>query len=218
VLEGAGRATALARVGPDLVLIATASGQVFARQDGVRGLLTVSAGLGAPVSVACVRGSPYFAIGSSEGHVLLYDMRMQCPVRRIRPSNRPAFVCAGDARTLWVTCGPYCARWDVPAGGIAHCFCAPPAHAVRCCCVADWLITAHSDHAVFASRGTAVVDMDDPLARPAVTERAGVVTANRRRCAGQHGRAIAVLKSSGAAPVSCDANGVVVVWPTPVSK
>jgi hypothetical protein len=156
-------------------------------------------------------------VGTSEGTVLLYDFRMQCPLRRTRPSNRPAIVSASDPKSFWVTCGPYAAQLNLAMDSISRTFQAAGTHAMLSCCVRDWLVTAHSDFSMFAFNGQLIVDLNNPNAVRQIRTPDRDIAVAQSHAVPRHRAPIRLLKSSpvALAPISCDTNGRLVIWPTP---
>lgn len=225
VVPGVGKVTVMEKSRTsDFLLIGTDSGHVLVKEERlpVRDLFTIPSTLGVPISIGLVPSSTYYVIGTTTGSTLLYDLRMQCPVRRMRPSNRPAIVAPCDSSSFWMTCGPFCGKFDVRMSTIQRTFSAPPAHVVSCCCIGEWLVTAHSDYSVYAynQRASFVENMNNPEIAVHVNGGGCDVRARQSMVTPLHESQIRILRSSplAVAPISCDANGVVVFWPTPVTK
>jgi hypothetical protein len=204
----------------DMLLLGTKSGMVYIKRSSMElePFFSINAGIGCPVSFAFLPLSTYYVIGTSEGTVLLYDFRMQCPLRRTRPCNRPAIVSASDSKAFWVTCGPYAAQFNVAVNSITRTFQATGTHALLSCCVKDWLVTAHSDFSLFAFNGQLVVDLNNPNAVRQIRVMDRNVTVPQSQAVSRHGAPVRMLKSSpvALAPISCDAAGRLVVWRTPI--
>ena len=225
VINGVGRVTTIEKSKTsDFLLIATESGHILVKEERrpVRQLFSLSPNLGIPISLALIPATPHYVVSTSEGNALLYDLRMQCPVRRMRPSNRPAIVAPCDPSAFWMTCGPYCAKFDVQMSAIQRTLSAPPAHAVSCCCFGDWLVTAHTDYSVYAynQKAGVVSNMNSPSSPTDFTVSGTNVRVRPSTATPLHESSIRILRSSpiASAPISCDANGVVIFWPSPVSK
>jgi hypothetical protein len=219
-IEGAGPVTAFEKSDRgDLILLGTDSGMVYMKRASleVQPFFQVSRTLGCPISFAFLPSSSYYVVGTSEGTVIVYDFRMQCPLRRTRPSNRPAFVSASDPRTFWITCGPYATQFRIAMDSISRTFQASGTHAVLACGVRDWLITAHSDFSMFAFNGQLVVDLNNPNAVKQVRQSDRDIAVVPSLAVPRHSAPIRLLKSSPVAfaPISCDAAGRLVIWPTP---
>jgi WD40 repeat protein len=203
----------------DTILIGTAEGHViFHTRMQHFNMLRLQTDLGAVSSIAFVPQTSYYTVGTAHGIVLLYDFRMQCPCRRMRLSDRPAMMAAGDPDSFWITCGPHVVKTPIPMNRIDRRFSVAQTHAIQCCCVKDWVVTAHTDHSVFAFNGKSVLNLSPPPVIQTVDDP--FVTIPPATGGAVHTAPITMLKSSPVtcAPVSCDESGKVVFWPIPCQK
>lgn len=215
VLPDAGKVTVMEK-SPErnLLMTATQSGDVFVKKDTLVKLMTINRELGEPISLSFIPNSMYYVIGTNEGNVISYDLRMQCPIRRTRPSNMPAHVCGCDSQAFWMTAGPYCAKLDVKTSSLLKYVYAPPSHVTGCCCIDDWIVTAHSDYSVYAYNQKAINMVNGILKSYQDGKKVRIVP---NAVSPVHEHPINIIKTSRltAAPITCDTSGLVVLWPTP---
>jgi hypothetical protein len=209
-----------ARIDNQHCLICNRGGQVsLLTPGGVSPFLDIPQRLGYSVSLCTVPKTNYFVIGTSEGTALLYDFRMQCPVRRMRACNRSALVCSNDALGFWMSCGRYIAKFDVHMDSLVRTVCVKGTHVTGCCCVKDWCVTCHTDYSVFGfNERRGLFDMERG-SRAVLDGRGseGNVIGERSCVLPRHeGRMLCLKSLEGLeAPVSCDVNGRLVFWPLP---
>jgi hypothetical protein len=216
-----GRVTAITRSPTaDVLLVGTDAGRIFLHTlTGTSDFLQMPRRLGGVSSLSFVPQTSYYTIGTREGVALLYDFRMQCPLRRMRASDRPAMIAVADPDSFWMTSGPHAAKFPVTMNQITRGFSVSQTHAIQCCCVKDCVITAHSDYSVFAFNGRSAVNLSSPTAVIHTGEEP-FVAIPRPTGGSLHTAPITILKSSpvGAAPISCDLSGKIVFWSTPLLK
>lgn len=185
-------------------------------------LLQIGTKLGSPTSIVEMPNSSNYVISTDSGNVLIYDMRIQTPLKRFRASNRPAIVVPSDSYNFWMTCGPYCSKFDTTSLMIKQSISSGSSHVVGCCCFNDWLVTAHTDLSVLALNDKNVINLNSPKYKPAVNfidiDKRYLKVNFDNNVVPIHEHPIKTIKASPTvqAAVSSDANGRIILWATPV--
>jgi hypothetical protein len=219
--DGGGRVTCLSRLDSKRLLICLENGQTCIMSgNSISPFINVPPTLGQIVSLCMIPKSSYYVMGSSEGNALLYDLRMQCPVRRMRACNRPAHVTAPDGSGFWLTCGPYMAKFDIHMNNIIRTLTIKGTHVTGCCCVRDWVLTSHSDYSVFGFGRRGLFNLEcagKAVIEPKEGEMNLVVEENYVIPRHEH-KIIGLKNCSGLnTPMSWDEGGRLVLWSLPLS-
>ncbi|OHT02074.1 hypothetical protein TRFO_07247 [Tritrichomonas foetus] len=218
--------TALSRFeSNDYVFFGLKNGDIYfntplSQKDSLH-IISIGENLGAPISIVEMPNSPNFVISTNEGNAIIYDMRIQTPLKRFRACNRPAYVVPCDSSNFWMTCGPFCTKFDIKNLQIKQAISCSSSHVVGCCCVGDWVITAHTDLSMFAvNEKASVVNLNTPNGMLSYRKSDKFIKINPGDSVPLHEHQINCIKASPTiqAAVTSDISGRMIMWATPVSK
>ena len=181
-------------------------------------LLHINTNLGSPMSIVEMPNSSNFIISTDEGNVIIYDKRIQTPIKRFRPSNRPGYVVPYDSSLFWITCGPFCAKIHIGTLEIKQAISVASSHVVCCCPVGDFVITAHTDLSVFAvNDNNKVYNMNSPNSLFSFRRQSNQIIINPNNNAPLHEHPINCIRPSPNVQtvVSSDPSGRLIMWATP---
>lgn len=111
----------------DLMILSTNNGEIyFYNNSQLEHRFNVNSKLGKPMSLSGVKNSTHYVIGTNEGMVLLFDLRMQSLVSRFHFSNFPAKVSQSVFPEFSVSSGPFGLTFNYALNEIKKCFSIPP--------------------------------------------------------------------------------------------
>lgn len=207
------------------VFIALETGDIITKnkESVYQKLMTINSGLGIPHCICQIPNTPKYVIGTTSGTAILYDTRMQFPIRRIRATNFPANISQIDQFSFGITCGPFAAIFDSEMSRVIKGLSAPPSHVLSMCSYNKSIITAHSDYSMYSwnfDQQESVSNLGDISASTLWSNDGIYMNLKQSNVMPLHDSPISFLKPSptSASVLSCSISGKILITPLPVVK
>lgn len=184
-------------------------------------LIQIGEKLGSPISIVEMPDSPNYIISTDEGNAIIYDMRIQTPLKSFRASNRPARISPYSSDQFYITCGPYLTKIDIKSLTVKQLISCGASHAIDCCCFDDWIVSAHTDLSVIALNDKMVINLNEPHKRmPLKQKDAAVIRVNPNNVVPLHEHKIVSIKACPTiqSVVTTDISGRMILYATPIAS
>ena len=201
-----------------LLFIIFNDGDIYCKKDGDLPFFffNIPLSFGKVFSIISLPNTTKCIIGTTEGHIFLYNLKYRCPLLHIRPSNRPAFLSPNDSNSFWVTCGPFATKINIEKTKIMYSISCLPSHVLFLCYINNTLITFHSDYSVHSiSENNNIIDMNTLQSNIPFAKEANSININSHKTLPHHKDKILIVKKSPitSSAISYDASGRLIIWP-----